>query len=51
MNTLRMSDRPFTEADHKIADMMSSYLANFVKTGDPNGKDFRAGTPSATSRR
>ena len=38
MNTLRMSDRPFTEADHKIADMMSSYIANFVKTGDPNGK-------------
>jgi para-nitrobenzyl esterase len=38
MNTLGMSDRPFTEADHKIADMMSSYIANFVKTGDPNGK-------------
>ena len=38
MNTLDMSDRPFTDADHKIADMMSSYVANFVKTGDPNGK-------------
>jgi len=38
MNTLYMSDRPFTEADHKIGDMMSSYVANFVKTGDPNGK-------------
>ena len=38
MNTLYMSDRPFTEADHRIADMMSSYVANFVKTGDPNGK-------------
>ena len=38
MNTLSMSDRPFTDADHKIADMMSSYIVNFVKTGDPNGK-------------
>jgi carboxylesterase type B len=38
MNTLYMSDRPFTDADHTIADMMSSYVANFVKTGDPNGK-------------
>ena len=38
MNTLYMSDRPFTEADHKIADTMSSYWANFIRTGDPNGK-------------
>jgi carboxylesterase type B len=38
MNTLSMSDRPFTGRDHTIADMMSSYVANFVKTGDPNGK-------------
>jgi para-nitrobenzyl esterase len=37
MNTLYMSDRPFTDADHKIADVMSSYWANFAKTGDPNG--------------
>ena len=38
MNTLYKSDRPFTEADRTIADMMSSYVANFVKTGDPNGR-------------
>ncbi|HEY1341444.1 MAG TPA: carboxylesterase family protein [Bryobacteraceae bacterium] len=38
MNTLAMSDRPFTEADRKIADTMSSYWANFIRTGDPNGK-------------
>lgn len=38
MNTLYMSDRPFTGADWKIADMMSSYWANFAATGDPNGK-------------
>ena len=33
-----MSDRPFTDADRKIADMMSSYWANFAAHGDPNGK-------------
>jgi para-nitrobenzyl esterase len=38
MNTLYMSDRPFTDADWRIADMMSSYWANFISTGDPNGK-------------
>jgi para-nitrobenzyl esterase len=38
MNTLGMADRPFTDADRKIADMMSSYWANFIRTGDPNGK-------------
>lgn len=38
LNTLYMSDRPFTDADHKIADMMSSYWVNFATTGDPNGK-------------
>jgi para-nitrobenzyl esterase len=38
LNTLSMSDRPFAEIDRKIADQMSSYWANFAKTGDPNGK-------------
>jgi carboxylesterase type B len=37
LNTLSMSDRPFTDADRTIADTMSSYWANFAKTGDPNG--------------
>jgi para-nitrobenzyl esterase len=37
LNSLNMSDRPFTDADYKIADTMSSYWANFIKTGDPNG--------------
>ncbi|WP_440134741.1 carboxylesterase/lipase family protein [Chitinophaga sancti] len=30
----------FTTADFKLADIMSSYWVNFVKTGDPNGKDL-----------
>lgn len=37
-NALYMSERPFTDADHKIADQVSSYWANFAATGDPNGK-------------
>lgn len=28
----------WTEADQKLADMMSSYWVNFAATGDPNGK-------------
>lgn len=37
-NNLRLSDRPWTEADRKLAEIMSSYWANFIATGDPNGK-------------
>jgi len=38
MNSLAMPDRPFTAEDHRIADMMSSYWVNFIRTGDPSGK-------------
>jgi para-nitrobenzyl esterase len=38
LNNLHTSDRPFTANDRKIADAMSSYWANFVTKGDPNGK-------------
>ena len=38
MNTLAFSDRPFTADDRKIADMVSSYWANFAAAGDPNGE-------------
>ena len=37
MNTLDMSDRPFVDADHRIADRLSSYWARFAANGDPNG--------------
>ena len=30
--------RPWTELDFKLADEVSSYWANFIKTGDPNGE-------------
>jgi para-nitrobenzyl esterase len=37
LNTLAMSDRPFTDTDRHIADMLSSYWVNFATAGDPNG--------------
>ena len=40
LNTLAMSDRPFSDADRKIADTMSSYWANFAATGDPNLREL-----------
>lgn len=42
-NSLRdgfKGQRQWTEGDHYLADTMSSYWANFVKTGDPNGEDL-----------
>lgn len=38
LNTLNMSHRPFTRQDQEIADLMSSYWANFATHGDPNGR-------------
>lgn len=37
-NNLYATNRPWMDEDHKIADIMSSYWANFATTGDPNGK-------------
>ena len=44
MNSLREwpGQRPWTEADYRMADIMSTYLANFVKTGNPNGPGLPA---------
>ena len=47
MNTLYMSDRPFADADREIADTMSSFLANFIANGDPNGKGLPAWPPAS----
>ena len=39
LNTLYSApNRPFVGADQKIADVLSSYWANFAENGDPNGK-------------
>lgn len=37
-DSLRMANRPWADADRKLAATLSSYWANFIKTGDPNGK-------------
>ena len=30
-------NRPWTDVDRRLADVMSSYWVNFAATGDPNG--------------
>ena len=37
--TLGMCWRPFTGKHYDLARHMSGYFVNFIKTGDPNGKD------------
>jgi para-nitrobenzyl esterase len=37
LGNLYATDRPWTEEDRRVADTMSSYWANIVKTGNPNG--------------
>jgi para-nitrobenzyl esterase len=36
--TLKSVDVPWSEEDFKVSDVMSSYWANFVKTGSPNAR-------------
>jgi para-nitrobenzyl esterase len=42
LHTLKFWDRPFTEIDYKLEEIMSSYWVNFAKTGDPNGEGLPA---------
>jgi para-nitrobenzyl esterase len=35
--TINRLDRPWEPVDHKLAETVSSYWANFGRTGDPNG--------------
>jgi carboxylesterase type B len=46
LDNLYATDRPWKEADYRIADTMSDYLVNFATHGDPNGP----GTLEATRR-
>ncbi|MEI7728122.1 MAG: carboxylesterase family protein [Verrucomicrobiota bacterium] len=41
-NNLNTLDHPWTEADRRVADQVSSYWVNFVKTGNPNGENLPA---------
>jgi len=36
-NSLDALDKPWTDEDRRIAETISSYWANIIKTGDPNG--------------
>jgi para-nitrobenzyl esterase len=36
--TLDSKDLPWTDADRKLSDIISSYWTNFAKKGDPNGE-------------
>ena len=36
-NLLDTVERPWTSEDRKLAEIMSSFLAHFATTGDPNG--------------
>ncbi len=38
--------RDWTDYDHELADMMTSYWSNFMKTGDPNGDGLPEWLPS-----
>ena len=40
LHSLQMWKQPWTEADKKIEDILSSYWANFAATGDPNGSNL-----------
>jgi para-nitrobenzyl esterase len=36
-NNLRLLNRPWEDVDRQLADHVSSYWVNFIKTGNPNG--------------
>ncbi|MDR0619799.1 MAG: carboxylesterase family protein [Bacteroidales bacterium] len=38
LHTLNKWDRPFTDTDYRLEEIMSSYWVNFAATGDPNGE-------------
>ncbi len=44
-NMVKVSSHVMTEKDTLIADQISSYWVNFVKTGDPNGSDLASWNP------
>ena len=39
-NNLHTSDRPWGKSDYELAEIMSSYWANFAANGDPNGTNL-----------
>jgi len=46
-NTLGQSQRPWQDADRRLADLAGAYWVNFIKTGDPNGAGLPRWAPFA----
>ncbi|KAJ5279847.1 hypothetical protein N7478_005219 [Penicillium angulare] len=49
-NNLYATDLPWTSKDYEIADKLSSYWANFISSGNPNGKGLPQ-WPEASSKK
>jgi len=45
-----MLDRPWEKADYQVADQISDYWVNFIKTGDPNGEGLPEWTASDSNK-
>jgi len=39
-DNLKFVNRPWQASDHRLAETMSGYWVNFIKTGNPNGKNM-----------
>ncbi len=50
-NNLKMLDRPWTAVDTMVADVMSSYWANFARNGDPNGEGIPTWDPTDSNNK
>lgn len=50
-DTLDNGWRPWTEKDRRLASLMSDYLVNFVKHGDPNGADLPTWESAQSSKK
>ncbi|MBR6789232.1 MAG: carboxylesterase family protein [Oscillospiraceae bacterium] len=49
--TLENCWRPMTDKDRALSDLMTDYLCNFVKTGDPNGEGLPQWLPSGSDQK
>lgn len=49
--TLKNCWRPMTQKDYALSDLMTDYLTNFAKTGDPNGSGLPAWNASQKSQK
>lgn len=49
--TLKNGWRPFEKKDYDLAEAMSDYLCNFVKTGNPNGEGLTEWKPACKGQK